>query len=185
MRVLHELLFWALFIFKCRRVGRITAPGNDWCAKFDIVYAKYTVFLMSRTSLKIQIFSKQISRKRGCSHPITRWLMYVSGLGLYPSLQFTLAIYTLPASRQRYGKEGSICRPLAFCLNSSWLGFSAWYRMDWRGWGPAGGRQGGMQSNGKVMNSRARQKAVTQRLAFHLHDSHTSKGKWGDRKGRA
>lgn len=62
--------------------------------------------------------------------------MYVSRLGLYPSLQFTLAIYTLPASRQRDGKKGSICRPLAFCLNSSWLGFSAWYRMDRRGWGP-------------------------------------------------
>lgn len=79
---------------------------------------------MSRTSLKTQIFSKQISRKSGCCHPITRWLMYVSRLSLYPSLQFTLAIYTLPASRQRDGKKGSICRPLAFCLNSSWLGFS-------------------------------------------------------------
>lgn len=98
---------------------------------FDIVYVKYIV------SGCQGLWRFKCSANGFPGTAAGGWCMSPS-CNLYPSLQFTLAIYTLPASRQCCGKEGSICRPLAFCLNSSWLCFSAWYRMEGRGWGQGG-----------------------------------------------
>lgn len=99
--------------------------------RFDIANVKYMVFWCQG------LWRFKFSANRVPGTAAAGWCMSLSW-DLYPSLQFTLAIYILPASSQRWGKEGSICRPLAFCLNSSWLCFSAWYRMEGRGWGQGG-----------------------------------------------
>lgn len=67
---------------------------------------------------------------------------------------------SLPATRQSYGKRGSIRRPFAFCLNSSWLCLSLLYLEGQRE--QKGERQSHRQ--GVVLN----ESKETQKLAFHL-----------------
>lgn len=93
-----------------------------------------------------------------------RWLwMNVFRLGLSLAAQFHSCADSIPlcqppgraTKKRKKKKQGSISRPLAFCLNSSWLRLSPLYR-EWKRVGGEGGQQaeqrGEMQSNRQVMN---------------------------------